>query len=179
MRPAVVKPAKSVFSSVETVSIIDKETGEIETTEKRKFVTKADKQSCMTFTKMFYDDLSRLYSLSRTAMNLFVEMSAIMSNTNNQVVVTMDVRQKIMERIGVKPQAMYNATRELVKSGLLLRVVNSVYMIDPNVFAVGTDASVLSNRQRFKDLRGIIMEVKYDDDGRKVKVTLEQEETGG
>ena len=175
MKPSIVKPSKSVFSSVETVSIIDKETGEIETTEKKKFVTKSDKQECLTFTKMFYADLGRLYNLSRTAMILFIEMSAIMSDVSNQVVMTGDVRKEIMSRIGIKSQAMYNATRELVKSGLLVRVINSVYMIDPNLFAVGTDAAVLSNRERFKDLRGIIMEVKYDQDGRKVRVMVDKD----
>jgi hypothetical protein len=173
MRPDTVKPAKAVFESVETMSIVDGETGEIKTTERRKVVTKSDKAESLTFTKMFYRDLGRLYSLSRTAVLLFVDMSGMMSDTSNQVVMTEDVRQEIGKRIGVKNQAIYNATRELTRAGLLVRVINGVYMIDPHLFAVGTDPAVLANRERFNSLRKIVMEVQYDKDGRQVKVSVE------
>jgi hypothetical protein len=173
MKPESVKSSKSVFESVETMSVVDGTTGEVKTTERRKVVTKSDKPDCLTFTKMFYRDLGRLYSLSKTAVFLFVEMAAMMSDASNQVVMTEEIRKEMGQRIGVKPQSIYNATRELTRAGLLARVVNSVYMIDPNIFAVGTDPAVLASREKFKSLKKIVLEVQYDETGRQLKVSAE------
>jgi hypothetical protein len=173
MKSEFVKPTKSVFESVETMSFVDKETGEIQTTERRKTVTKSDKDSSLTFTKMFYKDLGRLFSLSRTSVLLFVEMAGMMSDPSNKVVITANVREEICKKLGVQTQALYNCTRELVKAGLVVRIVNSVYMIDPNIFAVGTDPSVLANRKEFQRLRKIVLELQYDENGRQVKVSAE------
>jgi len=175
MKPETVKPIKSVFESIETVSIVDGSTGEVQTKERRKVVTKSDRAEYLTFTKMFYRDLGRLYSLSKTAAFLFVEMAALMSESSNQVVMTEGVRKEIGERLGVQQQSIYNATRELVRAGLLVKVVNSVYMIDPNIFAVGTDPAVLANREKFAGLKKIVLEVQYDQSGRSMRVSAELE----
>jgi hypothetical protein len=91
----------------------------------------------------------------------------------NHVIITPVERKEITERTGLKNQVIYNATRELIGSGLLMRVVNGVYMIDPHIFAVGTDPRVLENRRKFNDLRKIKMQIEYSEEGRSISVSAE------
>jgi hypothetical protein len=46
-------------------------------------------------------------------------------------------------------------------------------MIDPHIFAVGTDPRVLENRRKFNDLRKISMQIEYTEEGRSISVSAE------
>ena len=174
MRDTMSKPAKAVYSSVETNIITDSATGEIlRHSQTVKEVTRSQGTSHLVFTKMFYQDLCRLYGLSRSAMVLFMELGSMIKDEQNHVIITPMERKQITDRTGMKNQAIYNATRELINSGLLIRVVNGVYMIDPNIFAVGTDPRVLENRRRFNELRKISMQIEYTEQGRSISVSAE------
>jgi hypothetical protein len=174
MRDLVSKPASAIFSSTERTITTDAATGEILHDAKViREVTRKDGASYLTFTKMFYADLGRLYGLSRSAMVLFIELGSMVKDDQNQVIITPLERKEITQRTGLKNQVIYNATRELITSGLLLRVVNGVYMIDPNIFAVGTDPRVLENRRKFNDLRKIRMQIEYTEEGRSISVSAE------
>lgn len=174
MRDLKSKPAKAVFSSVQTTYTTDAETGEILAQSTAiKEVTRREGVAHLTFTKMFYQDLCRLYGLSRSAMVLFMELGSMIKDDQNHVIITPIERKEITERTGLKNQVIYNATRELISSGLLIRVVNGVYMIDPNIFAVGTDPRVLENRRKFKDLHKISMQIEYSEKGRSISVSAE------
>lgn len=174
MRDLKSKPSKAVYSSVETTFTADADTGEILTQSTSvKEVTRREGVSHLTFTKMFYQDLCRLYGLSRSAMVLFMELGSMIKDDQNHVIITPIERKDITQRTGLKNQVIYNATRELISSGLLIRVVNGVYMIDPNIFAVGTDPRVLENRRKFKELHKISMQIEYTDKGRSISVSAE------
>lgn len=174
MRDLTSKPSRAVYSSVQTTTTTDGQTGEILTQSKAvREVTRQEGVGHLTFTKMFYQDLCRLYGLSRSAMVLFIELGAMVRDDQNHVIITPIERKQITERTGLKNQVIYNATRELINSGLLLRVVNGVYMIDPNIFAVGTDPRVLENRRKYKDLHKISMQIEYTEQGRSISVSAE------
>jgi hypothetical protein len=174
MRDVMSKPARAVFSSTERTLTTDASTGEIlQQTQVVKEVTRKEGTAHLTFTKMFYADLCRLYGLSRSAMVLFIELGSMVKDDQNHVIITPIERKEITQRTGLKNQVIYNATRELISSGLLLRVVNGVYMIDPHIFAVGTDPRVLENRRKFNDLRKISMQIEYTQEGRSISVSAE------
>jgi len=174
MRDVMSKQARAVYSSLERTLTTDAEMGEIlRATEVVKEVTRKEGATHLTFTKMFYADLCRLYGLSRSAMVLFIELGSMVRDDQNHVIITPVERKEITERTGLKNQVIYNATRELIGSGLLMRVVNGVYMIDPHIFAVGTDPRVLENRRKFNDLRKIKMQIEYSEEGRSISVSAE------
>lgn len=174
MRDTFSKPSKALFSSVETTYVADSETGEIvATSEKVRQVTRQDAAAQLNFTKMFYRDLARLYGLSKSSLVLFLEMSALIKDDKNQVIMTPIHRAEIIQRTGLSKQTIYNATRELIEAGLLVRVVVGVYMIDPHIFAVGTDPSVLANRKRYSDIQRISMRLDYTESGRSISVSAE------
>ena len=169
------KPAKAIFTVTNQVSEVDRETGEIITsTEQKHVIAKQEFSGVLTFTKMFYTDLFRIYGLSKGAMMVFIELGGMMRDNDNHIVLTAIEREEISSRTGLKKQAIYNATRELVASGLLKRVVSSVYMVDPSIFAVGNDVKVMSNRKEFAKLKAIDMKVRYTEEGRQISVSVEQ-----
>lgn len=174
MRDTFAKPVRTLISKSTKTLTTDVSTGEIlMETESLQEVTKREGTPQLTFTKMFYQDLAKLYGLTRSAMVLFMELAAMIKDDKNHVVITVIERKAITERTGLKPAVIYNATSELVARGLLLRVVNSVYMIDPNLFAVGSDPRVLENRRKFNDLRKISMQIEYTENGRSISVAAE------
>lgn len=174
MRDQFSKPAKAVYSSVETTYTADSETGEVlMKSQSVKEVTRKEGVQHLTFTKMFYQDLGRLYDLSKSAMILFVELSSMIKDDKNQVILTQIERTKIFDRTKLGKQTIYNATRELIKSGLLVRVVENVYMIDPNIFSVGSDPSVLENRRKYENLRRISVLLQYTEEGRAITVSID------
>lgn len=174
MRDVMSKAPRAVFASVETTITTDAQTGEIlRQSQSIKEVTRKEGTGHLTFTKMFYQDLCRLYGLSRSAMVLFMELGSMIKDEQNHVIITPVERKEITQRTGLKNQVIYNATRELISTGLLLRVVNGVYMIDPNIFAVGTDPRVLENRRKFNELRKISMQIEYTEQGRSISVSAE------
>lgn len=174
MRDQFSKPAKAVYSSVETTYTADSETGEVlMKSHSVKEVTRKEGVQHLTFTKMFYQDLGRLYDLSKSAIILFVELSSMIRDDKNQVILTQIERTKIFDRTKLGKQTIYNATRELIKSGLLVRVVENVYMIDPNIFSVGSDPSVLENRRKYENLRRISVLLQYTEEGRAITVSID------
>lgn len=174
MRDQLSKPAKAVYSSVETTFLTDVNTGEVITkSQSVKAVTRQEGTPHLTFTKLFYQDLGRLYDLTKSAIVLFMELASMIKDEKNHVILTQVEREEISKRTNLSKQTVYNATRELVESGLIVRIVASVYMIDPNIFAVGTDPHVIENRRKYNELRKISVRVDYTDEGRKISVSAE------
>ena len=125
-----------------------------------------------TGVRMFPENIHKLYDLKKSALTLLLELAG-MANGDKNIIITPSEREKISKRTGLNTQVIYNATRELVSSGLLVRIINSVYMIDPGIFAVGSDPKVIENRKKFNELQKINMQVHYTKDGRKIEVSLE------
>lgn len=170
------RPKKNIFTDVKEKTGYDIDTGEVVShSEEKHFVTKEGFSGVLTFTKMFYTDLFRIYGLSKGAMVVFIEIGGMMRETDNNIVLTSIERKEISARTGMSTQSIYNATRELVASGLLKRVVTNVYMVDPNIFAVGNDVKVMSNRREYAQLRAIDMKVRYTDAGREISVSVEKD----
>ena len=177
MKDKLSKPKKSVYTSIKVLREVDRETGEVlSTTEQELFVEKQDFAGTLTFTKMFFTDLFRIYGLSKGAMVVFIELGGMMRDSDNNIILTAIERKEISDRTGLKTQAIYNATRELVTSGLLKRVVSNVYMVDPNIFAIGNDVKVMSNRKEFARMKAIDMKVRYTTQGREISVSIEKEQ---
>jgi hypothetical protein len=177
MKDKLSKPKKSVYTSIKVLREVDRETGEVlSTTEQEHFVEKQDFAGTLTFTKMFFTDLFRIYGLSKGAMVVFIELGGMMRDSDNNIILTAIERKEISDRTGLKTQAIYNATRELVTSGLLKRVVSNVYMVDPNIFAIGNDVKVMSNRKEFARMKAIDMKVRYTTQGREISVSIEKEQ---
>jgi hypothetical protein len=168
------KRKKTLYKSSEKTYVTDPDTGEILTTEETiKNLIKQEDVPHLTFTKMFYRDMGRLYGLSKSAIVLFLDLASMMKDDKNQVIITPIERDLISKRTGLSKQTIYNSTRELVEVGLIVRVVTSVYMIDPNLFAVGSDPAVLANRNAFERIKTINMLVQYSESGRSVSVFTE------
>jgi hypothetical protein len=176
MKDKLSRPKKSVYTSTKVLREVDRETGEVlSTTEQEHYVEKQDFAGTLTFTKMFFTDLFRIYGLSKGAMVVFIELGGMMRDSDNNIILTAIERKEISDRTGLKTQAIYNATRELVTSGLLKRVVSNVYMVDPNIFAIGNDVKVMSNRKEFARMKAIDMKVRYTAEGREVSVSIQKE----
>jgi hypothetical protein len=48
-------------------------------------------------------------------------------------------------------------------------------MVDPNIFAIGNDVRVMSNRKEFARMKAIDMKVRYTAEGREISVSIEKE----
>lgn len=178
MKDKQARPKKAIFSEIKQKSGYDMATGEVVSHQEEKhIVAKESFAGVLTFTKMFYADLFRIYGLSKGAMVVFIEIGGMMRETDNNIVLTAIERKEISVRTGMSTQSIYNATRELVASGMLKRVVTNVYMVDPKIFAVGNDVKVMSNRREYAQLRAIDMKVRYTEAGREISVSVEKDET--
>jgi hypothetical protein len=174
MKDKLSKPKKAIYTTTKVLRELDRETGEVlSTIEQEHHVEKQNFAGTLTFTKMFFTDLFRIYGLSKGAMVVFIELGGMMRESDNNIILTAIERQEISERTGLKTQAIYNATRELVTSGLLKRVVSNVYMVDPNIFAIGNDVKVMSNRKEFARMKAIDMKVRYTPEGRTISVSID------
>lgn len=166
------KPKKSIYTVRETKDTITDD-GEILSTTTVKHVTKSEGAGSLLFTKMFWNDLGRLYSLKRTEIVLFMEMAALMRKDDNMIFLDGLTRESVSQKTGLSKQVIYNCTRSLVAEGLIIRIASGVYMIDPNLFAVGSDAKILSNRDLFNEKKTIRMTIEYTENGRKTTIGAE------
>lgn len=172
MKDTISHAKKDIFKIEEMEIMTDFETGEIKASKKKiKAVTKQSTNGVLTFTKMFYKDLASIYSLSKSALIVFLEMGGLMEKDTNLVCLASAEKQSIYERTKISPQTLYNATSELVKCGLITRKMPGLYMINPEIFAIGNDAKVLQNRDEFNRLLSLKMEITYTPEGREVKIT--------
>lgn len=100
------------------------------------------------FAKMFDPSNINLKDLPGTPLKLLMVFSSMMDE-KNEVLLHGFARQDLEKSLGLQQQSIYNATRFLIKKGLVKRVHNMIYMVNPYVFGKNTGPNVESIRERY------------------------------
>lgn len=125
--------------------------------------TSQKKDGLIFFVKMFSEDLGALYRVSKNSMMVFMEVATQIKVADQNIYLTKVEKERIVERTGISPSSIYNCVSELCKAGLLVRVVPSVYMVNPFLMATGSDLAIIENRRNFKLRLSAVYDV--DEDG--------------
>lgn len=130
---------------------------------KERVLSKAPSDGLIYFVKLFSEDLGALYKVTKNSMMVFMEIASQVKFADQNVYLTKLEKERIVAKTGVAESSMYNCISELCKAGLLVRVVPSVYMVNPFLMATGSDMSIIENRQKFRVQLSAVYDV--DEDG--------------
>jgi DNA-binding MarR family transcriptional regulator len=89
-----------------------------------------------TFIQIFPSNYQLLYDLNGSEFRLFLALSRRMSygyNKYNNVVLTAGVKQSISKEIGMSVKYINNVLNKLTKFGLIKKLSNMEYFINPHI----------------------------------------------
>ena len=109
------------------------------------------------FVKLFLHDIGRIHGVSESGIELLIFIVANMKSDNYFITQSamLDKATRATEKSLKTVRALIT---ELVKSKLIIRVAQNVYMVNPFIAAIGDEKAVLSKRQLF-------MHIKYELNG--------------
>jgi len=102
--------------------------------------------------KAFPAEFVRLYGLQRSQLVVFLELAAQIDDDSNAVIINEKTKKIIEQKTGISGQSLHNCLGKLCKANVLARMAKSVYMVDPYIFAFGSEQRVLKNRLSFDGL---------------------------
>ena len=146
--------------------IIDKETGEVVTSEK---VTQLPKEP--NFVKLYIDDIGKLYNLPKSCSGL---MMALVKKIDYEGIITIasGAKKRTAKELGISIQSFDNSIQKLLKQGIMIRIDRGEYMMNPNLFAKGDWTDVRRLRNKYIELN-----ISYTDTGeRKVVSRIKDKE---
>lgn len=110
------------------------------------------------YIKMYVDDLSRLLNVPDAQKKL---MHLLVGKIDYDGYITLSKRYRIemCSILGIKDQALRNNLSKLAKTGLIRKAGYGEYQVDPNLFAKGSWASIVKQREAFR------MSITYSPDG--------------
>lgn len=147
-------------SKIKTTEVVDSKTGEI----LEKKYEKVSYEGTENFVKMYFDDISRLFQLTASQYKVLFALLPRMT-WESEVVFTSSIRTEIQKSIGLSASTFKNTLQMLQQLGLLLRIENNRYLLNPHIFAKGTPV----------DVKRIQMQVTYDKNGRMIKTTYDRQ----
>lgn len=127
--------------------LVDRETGEIRPH------TTVDTTPTESFFRVYIGVLGELFSVrSLAARNLLLWMMKNAQRETNRVYLHKDAQEEAQKDIGVKQAQFYASLRLLESQGLIYKVRNGIWEIDPNVMFNGTEESrkLLQNQGHWK-----------------------------
>jgi hypothetical protein len=125
---------KSNYFHKETTTTIDRDTGEHLSTEiiVRKRVS-ADK-----FFQVYTEDWAALMGIEGDCQfKIILWIGRNMNYETNEVILVMSIKKRIAKEIGFSYKSVENSISLLKKSGVLIHVDTSIYMLNPKMFFKG------------------------------------------
>lgn len=122
---------KTVYTDIKK----DYTTGEI--IESRKIVKQVATREA--FILMYVQDIAKLHTLSHAAYRLLVTLATYVEYNTNEFYLNMKRKEEIVNMTGLKFNTISQCLTRLVKKNLLIRVSNSTYQMNPNLFFKGED----------------------------------------
>jgi len=148
------KEKKVTQESVET--IINQDTGEIVETKSRKQYKVAREPD---YIKMYIDDLSLLNGISNNAILYHV---VTRMNYELEVFLTGRVVKLICEKCNVQKRHFYRCLKQYVEKGILSKIDQTEYTVNPYLFARG----------KWEDIEKIRLTVEYSANGRELTTEM-------
>jgi len=147
-----IKRQQKNITTIET--IVDRNSGEVisEAATVRSSSTEPD------FVKMYLHDVGRLCNLKKDTNKTLLALLRKM-NYDNEVVLASTIKKELAEALKIKINTLEHAIGDLVKSGILYRVANNHYEINPLLIAKGS----------WKDIQLLRMNITYSPEGRIIK----------
>jgi hypothetical protein len=151
------------YKTTNTDRLLDDKGNMLSETVRERVLSKAPSDGLIFFVKLFSEDLGALYKVTKNSIVVFMEIASQVKFSDQNVYLTKIEKDKIIARTGIASSSIYNCLAELCKAGLLVRVVPSVYMVNPFLMATGSDMSIIENRKKFRVQLSAVYDV--DEDG--------------
>ena len=161
----------AVLGYSRTTEKVDRQTGEVFSKEEviQKYI-----ESEPEYIKMYLGDIIHLCSLPKSYLRVLIFLLRNVNFANDEypmcVLIPSGLKRKMMDRIGFSNiRSINNVLSDLAKVGILRRIENSVYQLNPHYFGRGN----------WKDIRKIRAVVEYDPGSveRKIKTLFEYSNT--
>lgn len=149
---------KRILRSVES-TVTDLQTGEA-LTSTVKTLSQHSKEP--EYVKLYLKDIGALHYLTAGALKVFVELGRL-GNYQGEVILSERRKKAIQETVDLKN--IKNHITELVQKGLLKKLGNNDYLLNPELFGRGHWDAVCQRRENFE------VKLSYSKDGRKVETT--------
>ena len=101
------------------------------------------------YVKLYLDDVASLHQLPANCSKLLYEFVKLMDYTG-EVIVTKRRREMIAEAIGVSDKSVKNRITKFLEKGIVKRVAQNTYIMNPNMFAKGSWSDINKLRDEFK-----------------------------
>jgi len=143
------KNTKKRISKVENT--VDLNTGEI--IENKVTTTYANNEP--EYIKLYLQDISKILALSTKGEKTLLALVRKM-NYDNEIVLTGKMKETMSDDLSIKKNTLEHGIGELVNSGILAKIGNNHYLVNPNIMGRG----------RWADIQQIIMKVMYNKSGK-------------
>ena len=107
---------------------------------------------------MYLHDIGRLCNLKKDTNKTLLALLRKM-NYDNEIVLATSIKKELAEALKIKINTLEHAIGDLVRSGILHRLANNYYMVNPHLIAKGS----------WKDIQLLRMNITYSIEGRTIK----------
>ena len=149
---------KVVFERVESVVQNGDETTEHSSLKVLRFDREPD------YVKLYINDISKIFSLPDSVQPLIIQLAKSMTY-DGFVYMTKSSRERIGKTLGINEKTIRNRLTVLCNSGILKRVGNAEYEMNPNLFAKGDWPTIYKRRQEFE------LCIRYKENGERILKT--------
>lgn len=145
-------------NTVKQTDYVDSQTGEVVGTELKKISYEQEPD----YVKLYVGDIFRLYGLTATQNGIVYALLRKM-NYDSEVVFTTSIRKEMVEELRISGSTFKNTLGALQDLGLLMRIENNRYKLNPHIFARG----------QWQDIKKIQLTITYDKNGRMIQTLFD------
>ena len=149
---------KVVFERVDSVVHNSDETVEHSSLKVLRFDREPD------YVKLYINDISKILNLPDSVQPLIIQLAKSMTY-DGFVYMTKSSRERIGKNLGINEKTIRNRLTFLCSSGILKRVGNAEYEMNPNLFAKGDWPTIYKRRQEFE------LCIRYKENGERILKT--------
>lgn len=147
--------------AIEVTQTVDYETGEV----KSQSVTRRYRGDEPSYIKVYLQDISYLHGLPTTAGDLMHELLNYVTYGTQEIVLTSVIKKCIAGNLSIAMKTLDNRLQDLVKKGIIDRVGQGTFTLNPYLFGKGDWKTILELRNN-----NIHLEIIYDKDTGERKV---------
>jgi len=121
-------------------------------------ITKKKRSDEPNYIKLYIKDLCKLNDIPKTGNDVLNELLAL-TDYRNEIVLNGGVKKRIIDSLKIKKGSLDNNLSKLTKQGILMRVGQGIYILNPNLFGRGS----------WEDIKKLRIEWEYSNEGREIK----------
>lgn len=148
---------KVVLTNIESVSEVDKKSGEIVNQTIKHTNKISSVESEPPYIKLYIQDISQLNGLTSNQSSILHEILRLVQYETNEVILNKYNRNKIVSALQTTDATIRNCIVALTKRKILYKIATGVYRINPYLFGTGS----------WQNIKGLRLTIDYTEEGRK------------